>query len=231
MTIDWGVGRYERTAAQLEPVAAIAVERAGVRPGERALDLGCGTGNAALLLAQRGADVVGVDPAARLLEVARGRAADAGLTIEFAPGEAAAIPLPDGSVDLVVSVFAIIFAPDAAAAMAEVARVVRPHGRVVLTAWLPDTAIGHMGRLSFEAIQAATGAPPAPPRFAWHDPAAVEQLVAAYGFEVDVVEQPLVFTAESAAAFVDADSLDHPVAVSTRQRAGDAVDWTRCASA
>jgi len=72
--IDWGAGHYETTAAQLAPAAA-AVQRASLRPGERVLDLGCGTGNAALLAARAGTTVTGVDPAARLLKVAQDRAA------------------------------------------------------------------------------------------------------------------------------------------------------------
>ena len=110
--LDWGAGRYETTAERLAPVARVVVERAFPRPGERVLDLGCGTGNAALLAARAGATVTGVDPAARLLQVARERAESEGLDIEFRPGEAGAIPLADGSVDVIVSVFAVIFAPD-----------------------------------------------------------------------------------------------------------------------
>ena len=75
MGVDWGLGRYEETAAALEPVAGIVVDHADVKPGERALDLGCGTGNAAMALARAGAIVTAVDPAARLLEVTRSRAA------------------------------------------------------------------------------------------------------------------------------------------------------------
>jgi SAM-dependent methyltransferase len=75
--IDWGAGRDETTAAQLAPAAAVVVQRASLRPGERVLDLGCGTGNAALLAVRAGSAVTGVDPAARLLEVARNRAAGA----------------------------------------------------------------------------------------------------------------------------------------------------------
>ena len=72
-TFDWGLGRYEDTAAQLEPAARAVVERAAPAAGEHVVDVGCGTGNAALLAAERGARVTGVDPAPRLLDVARER--------------------------------------------------------------------------------------------------------------------------------------------------------------
>ena len=109
--IDWGAGHYETTAAQLAPAAAVVVQRASLRPGERVLDLGCATGNAALLAVRAGSTVPGVDPAARLLEVARARAATEGAQIDFTPGDAASIPLAEASVDAIVSVFAVIFAP------------------------------------------------------------------------------------------------------------------------
>ena len=123
MSVDWGDGRYERTAAQLAPVASVVVERAAPQPGERVLDLGTGTRNAALLAAARHATVIGVDPAARLLEVARARAADAGLDATFELGEGAAIPVESGTIDATVSVFGVIFAPDPVAAAAELDRV------------------------------------------------------------------------------------------------------------
>ena len=122
---DWSIGCYERTAAQLLPAAEAVVARAAPLAGELVVDVGCGTGNAALLAAARGARVIGVDPAARLLEVARAEAAARELEATFVAGEAAAIPLPEASADAVVSVFGVIFAPDAAAAAAELTRVSR----------------------------------------------------------------------------------------------------------
>src|SRR5579862_8382190 len=126
--LDWGVGRYEITAEQLLPAARTAVARAGIQAGERVLDLGCGTGNAALLMAAPDRQVTGVDPTPRLLDVARARAAEAGRDMRLLPGNAAAIPLGDGEVDVIVSVFAVIFAPDPPKAAGEMARVLASSG-------------------------------------------------------------------------------------------------------
>jgi SAM-dependent methyltransferase len=219
VSIDWGVGRYERTAAQLAPVAGVVVERAAPRPGERVLDLGCGTGNAALLAAARHATVIGVDPAARLLEVARARAADAGLEATFALGEGAAIPVETGTVDVVVSVFGVIFAPDAVAAAAELARVVTPRGRVVLSAWLPGGAIGEIVRMSRQTAMAALDAPPGPPGpppFAWHEQAELSGLVGPHGFDVTIERHDHTFTAPSIDAFLEVQMVDHPLGSASR---------------
>jgi SAM-dependent methyltransferase len=216
VSIDWGVGRYERTAAQLAPVAGVVVERAAPRPGERVLDLGTGTGNAALLAAARHATVVGVDPAARLLEVARARAADAGLEATFVLGEGAAIPLESATVDVVISVFGVIFAPDANAAAAELARVVTPHGRIVLSAWLPGGAVGEVVRMSRQATMAALDAPPGPPPFAWHDQETLSGLLGPYGFEVSVERHDHTFTAPSIDAFLEVQIVDHPLSSASR---------------
>ena len=153
MSVDWGVGRYERTAAQLAPVAGVVVERAAPQPGERVLDLGTGTGNAALLAAARHATVIGVDPAARLLEVARARAADAGLDATFELGEGAAIPVESGTIDATVSVFGVIFAPD------------RPPRRRSWPGSPPRTAASSSARGCPAARSASSCACPARPRW------------------------------------------------------------------
>jgi SAM-dependent methyltransferase len=216
VSIDWGVGRYERTADQLAPVASVVVEAAAPQPGERVLDLGTGTGNAALLAAARHATVIGVDPAARLLEVARARAADAGLEASFALGEGAAIPVDGGTIDVVVSVFGVIFAPDATAAAAELARVVTPHGRIVLSAWLPGGAVGEVVRMSRQTAMAALGAPPGPPPFAWHDREKLSGLLGPHGFEVSIERHDHTFTASSIDAYLEVQMVDHPLSSASR---------------
>jgi SAM-dependent methyltransferase len=210
VSIDWGEGRYENTAAQLAPIAEVVVEAAAPQPGERVLDLGTGTGNAALLAAARHASVLGVDPAARLLEVARERAADAGLDAAFELGEGAAIPVEDAGVDVLISVFGVIFAPDPAAAAVEMARVTAPDGRIVLSAWVPGGAVSEVVRMARGTTMQALGAPPAPPPFAWHEQEALAGLLG--GFDVSLQRHDHVFTAPSIDAFIQRELVDHPMA-------------------
>lgn len=209
--VDWGIGRYEETAKDLEPVAETIVQRAAVRVGERALDLGCGTGNAAIELARAGAEVVAVEPSTRLLDVARDRAAAQGLSVDVRQGEAAAIPLDDASVDLIVSVFAVIFAPDEAAAMTEMKRVLAPGGRILLTAWVPGVGVGKAYAALGPALLAATGAPPPPPPFAWHEAATLAALAGKHGLAVSTEELAIVFNADSPEAYVERDATTHPM--------------------
>jgi len=183
---------------------------------ERVLDLGCGTGNAALVAAARGTVVTGVDPAPRLLDVARARAVDQGVDIGFVVGDAAAIPLPSGSVDVLLSVFGVIFAPDPVAAAAEMSRVTAPDGRIVISAWVPGGAIGEVVRMARETAMAALEAPPAPPPFAWHDHDAVSGLLAPHGFSVDVEPHAIVFSAASVDDYLDTEFIDHPLSVASR---------------
>ncbi len=210
---DWSIGRYEHTAAQLLAAAEVVVERAAPLACERFVDVGCGTGNAALLAAARGARVVGVDPALRLLDVAQAAAAAGGLKAKFVPGEAAALPLEDASADAVVSVFGVVFAPHAAAAAAELARVTATDGRIVLSAWIPGGAISQVNRIGQQEAMRALGVPAGPPPFAWHDRDALEQLVAPHGFSVTVEEHCLSFTAASPSDYLDTERENHPLAV------------------
>jgi ubiquinone/menaquinone biosynthesis C-methylase UbiE len=213
MRMDWSLGHYETTAEQLSPVSATVVERAAISRGVRVVDVGCGTGNAALLAALRGAHVTGVDPAARLLEVARVRAAESGVSATFVQGDAASIPLDTASADLVLSVFGVIFAPDPAAAAAEIARVTAPGGRIILTAWIPEGGINDCVGVFQKAVAAAIGLPPGPPPFAWHDQSALQSLFGPHGFSVTVEPGQLAFTAKSAREYLEIQGRDHPMSV------------------
>lgn len=213
LSLDWSVGRYETIAALLLPAAEVVVAAAGLKRGDRVVDIGCGTGNAALLAARRGAEVIGVDPASRLIDVAAERAAREGVEASFRPGEAASLPIPDASADVAMSVFGVIFAADAAAAAAEIDRVLTAPARIVLSAWLPSGAVFEMNAAAAAAIRAVVGAPP-PLAFNWHDPGELARLLQPYGFTLSTEEHELAFTATSARDFLEEQSRDHPLAVS-----------------
>jgi SAM-dependent methyltransferase len=212
MALDWGAGSYELTAAELLVAARIVVDTADPQQGERVIDLGCGTGNAAFLAAERGAVVTGVDPAERLLDVAVGHAAhEPGIDAVFIQGTAEQIPLPDSCADLVVSVFGVIFAGDAEQAAAEMKRVLAPNGRIVLSAWLPEGPIFEAGR----ATRMTMGGDLARPVFPWHDAEALSELL---GFEVTHGLHTIPFTHTSPEAWVDEWFDAHPVWVAAREQ-------------
>jgi SAM-dependent methyltransferase len=223
--MDWDLGHYEHQAAQIRPAAEMVVDHLAPRPGEVVLDLGCGTGNATLIAAGRGAHVIGVDPSPRLLSVARASAAAAGLDAEFILGNAASIPVPDSSVDAIGSVFGVIFAPDPAAAAAEIARVLRSGGRIVLSAWLPQGALADQARLRGELIAGLRDESPGSGLFAWHDRKALTGLLAPYGFSVAMQDQALAFTGASPQAYADAELADHPGWAEARRLLEPAGRW------
>src|SRR3954451_17387480 len=183
--VDWSVGEYERTAAELEPAARHVVERAAIAPGERVLDLACGTGNAALLAAAACARATGLDSAPRLVEVGRERVPDA----EFVVGDALDLPFDDGAFDVVVSVFGVIFAPDPARAVEQILRVLAPGGRALLAVWRPEGPVHEEVGVLARGIAEAGG--PSRPPFAWLDADAVRALPAIDGATVDAEDAQL----------------------------------------
>ena len=210
--VDWGDGSYEYTAKALLAATEETLRVAGIRPGTRVLDLGCGTGNAALAAARRGGEVTAVDPAARLVEITRSRAAAEGLRLACAQGDSLAIPAEDSSFEVLLSVFALIFAPDAELSVSEIFRVLRPGGRLAMTSWLPTGAIAEAGRILRGAV--APAAPPAastPPAPAWGDPAFVHRIFESRGAQVAIEEAKLEFTAASPEAWFDEQEEHHPV--------------------
>jgi SAM-dependent methyltransferase len=166
----WGGADYERIARRLGPVHDELATRLEPRPGERWLDVGTGTGELALRAARAGADVTGVDISEPLLAQARAKAEREGLTIAFEPGDAQRLPYPDAGFDVVASSFAVIFAPDADEAAAELGRVVRPGGRLGLSTWRPDEAMSRI----YERFQRQK---PAADLDRWGEPERVRELL------------------------------------------------------
>ena len=102
-------------------------------PGLRVLDMAAGTGAFTLAALGGGARVTATDVSPAMVAALRSRIAGARATAEVMDGQA--LTLPDGAFDLVASIFGVILFPDPARGLAEMARVVRPGGRVVVGAW------------------------------------------------------------------------------------------------
>lgn len=210
--IDWGQGTYETTAADLLPAARELVDAAQIRPGEHVVDLGAGTGNVALQAADLGARVTAVEPAARLREVIQETAGARDLTV--VDGTAESIPLRDGSADVILSNFAVIFAPDPAAAIAEISRVAAPTSRILLTSWLPGV-MGKLVGIIVGAVGEVTGQNPAAGRIDWHDPAALSALFAPHAYQVTTTTLELEVVTPSPEDYWDTRIANHPLGVST----------------
>ena len=115
------------------PLYGAVLDAARVTHGTRLLDAGCGAGLLALLASLRGARVTALDASAALLAIVRARIPQA----DVREGDLEALPFADASFDAVAAVNSVFYAADMGAAMSELARVVQPGGRVVVTAWGP----------------------------------------------------------------------------------------------
>jgi len=117
------------------------IERLRPSTGSRVLDVCCGSGGSALPAAEMVGpygSVLGIDLAARLLELARAKAAAAGLrNTEFRVGDILDLQLPESQFDAAVCVFGIFFVPDMPAAIRALWHVLRPGGRLAITTWGP----------------------------------------------------------------------------------------------
>ena len=172
----WESGDFGRIARTIENVAEEFMARQPLQRGSNVLDVACGTGNLAVIAARQGCVVSGVDIAGNLIAQARTRAAEEGLRIDFKEGDAEAMPFDDGSFDLVVSMFGVMFTPRPHVAAAELLRVTRPGARVALANWTPEGFIGKM----FNVFKAHLPPPPAgvPSPMSWGDEATVRSRLA-----------------------------------------------------
>lgn len=139
------------------PPAAQLVKRAGIRGGDRVLDVACGTGVVATTAARLGARVTGLDLTPELLERARENSRIAGVEIEWREGDVEKLPFDDGVFDVVVSQYGHIFAPRPEVALAEMLRVLKPGGTIAFSTWPPELLVGR----TFTLV--ARYMPPPPP--------------------------------------------------------------------
>ncbi len=153
----WSEGDFAMVAGLLIKVAEDLAETLEIVPGERVLDVACGSGNGAIAASRRArGNVVGLDYVPALLERGRERAAVERLEVEFVEGDAEALPFGDAEFEVTMSIFGAMFAPDHERTAAELLRVTKPGGRIGMANWVPDSGVGKM----FMTI--AKHAPPPP---------------------------------------------------------------------
>ena len=196
----WSSGDYPDVARLIESAAEHVVTAAGVEAGQDVLDVATGSGNVALVAAQRGAKVTGLDLTPELFTAGRRRAAEANVEIEWVEGDAENLPYEDGSFDRALSTFGTMFAPRHEVAAAELVRVTKPGGVVGVAAWTPEGTNG----LMFRTV-ASHMPPPAPelkPPALWGDEQHIRSLFEPHGVELEFERGKVDFEDESIEAWL-----------------------------
>ncbi len=180
----WGNGPYQRITETLVDIHELVLARLDPKPGERWLDLACGTGAVAERAARAGADVVGIDLAPALIESAQERSEQQSLEIEYRVGDCERLDdVADEEFDIVSSTCGIMFAPDHEAAARQLARVVRSGGRIGLANWTPEGGLGQM----FRMMAPFQPSPPPSSPFDWGREERVRELLGE-AFELEIEE-------------------------------------------
>lgn len=205
----WALGDYPKVARDV--LADLGTELAaacGAAPGVRALDIGTGSGLAAIAAAEAGATVVASDLTPALLAAGRSEAAQRGLTLDWREADAESLPFDDNEFDVVMSSLGAIFAPRHQAVADEMIRVCRPGGTIGMITWTAGGSID--GFLSVFAPYAPPPAPWAQPPTLWGDEQHVRDLfgtrvesltMTAEHLRVDHFEDPREFCAYYKANF------------------------------
>jgi ubiquinone/menaquinone biosynthesis C-methylase UbiE len=186
----WSSGDYAVVGTTLQIVGEQLCEALDLRAGSKVLDVAAGNGNATLAAARRWCDVTSTDYVPALLKRGRERAAADHLMVEFREADAEALPFADGSYDVVVSTFGVMFTPDQDKAAAELARVCRSGGKIGLANWTPQGFIGQL----FKTIGGHV-APPAGVKSPalWGTPARLKEMFGDQASEITAEPRMFVF--------------------------------------
>ena len=153
----WSAGDYAVVGTTLQIVGETLCEALDLRAGERVLDVAAGNGNATLAAARRWCDVVSTDYVGALLARGQARASAEGLAVQFQEADAENLPFADGSFDVVLSTFGVMFTPNQERAASEMARVCKSGGKIGLANWTPSSFIGELFKLMGRYIPPPAG--------------------------------------------------------------------------
>jgi len=186
----WMAGDYDRFSRYMEGDARDFYERLNVAPGCQLLDVGCGSGQLALIAAKDGLEVTGVDIASNLVERARTRAQAEGLRARFEEADAEALPFEDASFDVVVSLIGAMFAPRPELVAKELLRVCNPGGTIAMANWTPQGFVGQM----FKTIAKFIAPSGMPSPVLWGDEATVRERLGKGLSELNLVKRHYTFS-------------------------------------
>ena len=140
----WSSGNYAIVGTTLQIVGEELCEALDIRAGSKVLDVAAGNGMVTLAAARRWCEVTSTDYVPALLELGRARAEAEALSVTFKEADAENLPFADGSFDVVLSTFGVMFTPNQDKAAAELVRVCRRGGQIGLASWTPEGFIGQV---------------------------------------------------------------------------------------
>ena len=198
--VTWASGDFGIIGTTLQIVGESLCEAVDLRAGSRVLDVAAGNGNCSLAAARRFGRVTSTDYVQSLLDDGRRRAEAERLSITFQEADAEALPFGDGSFDVVLSSFGVMFAPNHVRAASELVRVCRSRGRIGLANWTPRGFIGQL----FAVVGRHVPPPPAlTPPSKWGLEDYVAGLFGASASEIRTTHRNFVFRYRSAEHWVD----------------------------
>ncbi len=157
----WASGDFGHVGTRLQIVGESLCEAVDVRSNDRVLDVAAGNGNASLAAARRYANVTATDYVPSLLEFAQRRAAADGLPLATRVADAENLPFGDGTFDVVLSTYGVMFAPDQDRSASELVRVTRSGGRIGLANWTPEGFVGELFKVVGRFVPPPAGLKPA----------------------------------------------------------------------
>jgi ubiquinone/menaquinone biosynthesis C-methylase UbiE len=190
LKFNWMAGDYDRFSRYMENGARDFYERLLVVPGYRLLDVGCGSGQLALIAAKDGLEATGVDIASNLVERARARAQAEGLRARFEEADAEALPFEDASFDVVASLIGAMFAPRPELVAKELLRVCTPGGTIAMANWTPQGFVGQM----FKTVSTFIAPSGMPSPVLWGDETTVRERLGKGLAELNLIRRHYTFS-------------------------------------
>ena len=197
----WGSGDYAKVGSTLQIVGETLCEAIDLRSNARVLDVAAGNGNATMAAARRFADVTSTDYVPGLLDASRRRAEAQGFdNVAYQVADAEALPFDDGTFDVVLSTFGVMFTPDQTKAASEMARVCAKGGTIAMANWTADGFIGQV----FKTLGGHMPPPPGVKSPAiWGDEATLAAMFAGQVSDIRIEKKDFVFRYRSYGHFMD----------------------------